>query len=511
MPLVQLGGEALWTGHQLDFTPVIELFSKFSQWELLLNSIILATGASMMALIIGVPYALFCERSNFWGRPFFKLVYLLPLLIPPYMQAIVWSQILAKNGAMNAFLVKALNLTEPPLSVYGLVGTILVFGLAYFPFVTLLSISGLKSLDREYEEAALLQQKSIRSLYSVTLPLVLPHIIAGGIFVFIFSIIDFSVPDILRVKVYPVEIFVQFSAFYNEKAAIVLGLPLLGITILMVFLQVWVMRGRSYVNFSNNSTSSLSYFKRSSEWLASVFCAIAVSLAVLVPIGVLLEMAGSLTTYQKALTSSWQQIGDSLLLAIAGSVVMISLAFLVAYNIARSSVKVRTAGMYLTQLPFAIPPILLGLALIKIWNRPWFDWVYGSSMIILIGYLAHFLPFTIRAVYASLQQLNPQLEEVGHLLSKSRTRIMVLITIPLIKNGLLVGFFISFVLSFGELGVTLLVIPPGVATIPIKIYNFMHYGSGDIVAALCLILLVVQLLFSAGLFWMFNKSKGNLS
>lgn len=190
---------------------------------------------------------------------------------------------------------------------------------------------------------------------------------------------------------------------------------------------------------------------------------------------------------------------------------MTMLAFLVAYVVARGSSKTRTAGIYLTQLPFAIPPILLGLALIKIWNRPGVDWVYGSSMIILIGYLAHFVPFTIRAVYASLQQLNPQLEEVGCLLSKSRIRVMALVTIPLIKNGLVVGFFISFVLAFSELGVTLLVIPPGMGTIPIKIYNFMHYGAENMVASLCLILLIIQMLFSAGLLWLFNRTKDSVS
>ncbi len=511
LPLVQLGVEAFWTDDRLDFDPILELFSTSSQWSLLLNSLMLASGASVVAIVIGVPYALLCEKSSFWGRSFFKVAYLVPLLIPPYMQAIVWSQLLAKNGSVNTFLVDALNLTQPLLSAYSLTGAIIVFGLAYFPFVTLITISGLKSVDREFEEAALLQQKPKRSLIYVTLPLVFPHIIAGTVFVFIFSIIDFSVPDILRVKVYPVEIFVQFSAFYNEKAAIVLGLPLLVITTLMVSLQAWVMRGRSYVSFSNDAKGLQSYFHEGYRWWLFAFCAVVVGMTVLIPVGVLLEMAGPLATYQKALSTSWEQIAYSFTLAVIGAAVMTLLAFLVAYTVARGSPKTRNAGIYLTQLPFAIPPILLGLALIKIWNRPWIDWVYGSSMIILIGYLAHFVPFTIRAVYASLQQLNPQLEEVGCLLSKSRMRVMGLITIPMIKNGLVVGFFISFVLAFSELGVTLLVIPPGKATIPIKIYNFMHYGAEHMVAALCLILLIIQMLFSAGLLWLFNRTKDGVS
>ncbi len=499
LPPVQLCWVALWVDGRLDLGVFGEQLLTSSQWQLLGNSLLLAGGASVVALVIGVPYAVLCEKSHFRGRSYFRLAYLVPLLIPPYMHAIVWSNLLANNGPINNFLITMLNLSEPPLSAHSLPGAIFVLGLAYFPFVTLLTMSGLKSVDSRYEEAALLQQKSAYSLTRITLPLVLPHIIAGAIFVFIFSIIDFGVPDILRVKVYPMEIFVQFSAFYNERAAIVLGLPLLVITIIMVSLQVWVMRGRTYISFNSGSVDSQTSTNCRCNGLATAFCLVVVGFAVLVPVGVLLKTAGPLATYQKSLSTSWEQISFSLALAIAGALVMTLLAYLLAHAMLRSPSKNRTIFEYLTQLPFAIPPILLGLALIKVWNRPLTDWLYGSHLIILIGYLAHFIPFTIRAVYASLQQLNPGLEEMGWLVSNSRLRVTVSISVPLIRNGLLVGFFISFILAMGELGVTLLVIPPGMSTMPIKIYNFMHYGAENLVAALCLILFAIQLLFSLGL------------
>jgi len=66
------------------------------------------------------------------------------------------------------------------------------------------------------------------------------------------------------------------------------------------------------------------------------------------------------------------------------------------------------------------------------------------------------------------------------------------------------GFFIVFILSFGELGTTLLVIPPGRETIPIKAYNLMHYGADQLVAVLCVSLVAIVLAFS-GLFLIFHK------
>ncbi|OAD22946.1 binding-protein-dependent transport system inner membrane component, partial [Candidatus Thiomargarita nelsonii] len=79
---------------------------------------------------------------------------------------------------------------------------------------------------------------------------------------------------------------------------------------------------------------------------------------------------------------------------------------------------------------------------------------------IVLGYIAHFIPFTIRAVYASLQQMNPRLEEIAWLATTNKFRIIAKITLPLVKNGLITGFFISFILAMGDLGVTLLIMPP---------------------------------------------------
>ena len=92
------------------------------------------------------------------------------------------------------------------------------------------------------------------------------------------------------------------------------------------------------------------------------------------------------------------------------------------------------------------------------------------------------------------------LVEAGRLARRSGLAVTWRIALPLLRNGLLTGFFIAFVLAMGELGVTLLVIPPGTATIPIKIYNFMHYGAEATVAALCLVLVASQLVFAGFLF-----------
>ena len=499
LPLGQLVWEAARVDGHWDLNPFRELLLTQRQWQLLQNSVLLAGGASSIALILGVPLAFFIQKTDLWGRSLFSLVYLSPLLIPPYIQAIVWSHLLAPESAINAFFMNRLGWQAAPFSAYGLPGASFVLGLAYSPFITLLTISGFKSMERRYEEAALLQQGTWRTLVSITLPLLLPHIIAGTLFVFVFAIIDFGVPDILRVRVYFIEIFIQLSAFYDHRAAIILGLPLLFVTMVLMTLQVWIMRGRSYINLADGFSGTYYYRLGKTQIPSLIVCLLIMSLSVLVPVGALLNMAGPLTTYQQSLSTSWKQIGFSYLMAIVSAGAMTILAFFIAHAMMRSSKKIRVGLEYLTQIPFAVPPMMLGLGLIKIWNRPETTWLYSSGLIILLAYLAHFVPFTIRAVYASLQQVHPSLEEMGWLMSARPCRVIARITLPLVRHGLLTGFFIAFVLAMGELGVTLLILPPGMATIPIKIYNYMHYGAEATVAALCLILLALQWLFSLSL------------
>jgi iron(III) transport system permease protein len=161
-------------------------------------------------------------------------------------------------------------------------------------------------------------------------------------------------------------------------------------------------------------------------------------------------------------------------------------------------------------VPFAVPATTLGIGLIGVWNRSPIDAIYGSSMIILIAYIARFIPYASLVAAAGIAQVSPKLEEVALLAGSPWKRIMVNIIFPLTKGHLLAGFFIVFILAFGDLGTTLLVMPPGREIIPLKIYNLMHYGAENLVAALCIILIGLMLILSGGFFLIHRKLTKNL-
>jgi iron(III) transport system permease protein len=124
--------------------------------------------------------------------------------------------------------------------------------------------------------------------------------------------------------------------------------------------------------------------------------------------------------------------------------------------------------------------------------------MYGTFAIVVSAYFARFIPFTVRILQASMKQVDPSLEEAALLAVPSRLRVLHRVVGGLTRPGWWAAFFLGFVLCFRELESTLLVLPAGMETVPVKIYNYMHYGAQDRVAALCLLTAMVILLFGAG-------------
>ncbi len=470
------------------------LFMDSRQFDLLQNSLLLALGASILSVVVGVPLGYLIARTDIYGKKHLKYLYLAPLLIPPYISAIAWISLFGQNGAINQFIMSLFSLKEPVFTIYGMGGALLVLTLSYFPLITLLTISGLYSMDRKLEDAARLTRTEFGIIKSITLPLMMPYIISGAIFVFIFSLSNYGVPSLLRINTYPIEIFAQFSAYYDEGAAMALAIPIVLVSIILILLQRKYMGNRSYVALENGAEKGRAIRLGKARGIISLYPALILALSVLIPLLVLAANAGSLKTYIAALKTAHMQILVSFVLAVAAATAMVILGLFMAVIIERTHVKGKALIDILTFLPFAIPAVVIGIGLIKVWNRPVIDAVYGSALIIIFGYVTRFIPFVIRAISANMKQVNRNLEEAALLNDVGWLRRLFGVSVPLLAPGILAGWAIAYIFCMGELGTTLLVIPPGEATLPIRIYTLMHYGANQLVSALCIISIIVTLI-----------------
>lgn len=471
----------------LAFTPLIEggdrtaLSGVFEIRHMILakHSLMISIGTALASLLIGSAVAFLISRTDMPGRKLLGRIYILPLLIPPYIHGLVWSYLNPQLQTIFHF------------DIYSIRGVIMVLTLAYFPFVTLTTLAGLNTVDRHREEAALMARGPVHAVTRITLPLCLPNILCGVIFVFIFSIINVGVPDILRVRVYPLEVFIQFSAFFNTWNAVWLSLPMMAVTVLGILgLQV-LMGNRSYVQIGSRENTQMRFPLKKSGPIWAFGCAGILLCAVIIPVATLLVKAGGWETYLRVLQSSIHPLFLSLSIAIAAAVLTVLMGFGLGYLHQRGTPRLKMWMGFLVSVPFAVPATTLGIGLIGVWNRNFTDWVYQGMGIMIIAHMARFTSYAALIMHSGIGQVGKQLEESASLSGAGFFSVLATIVIPLVRRHLLSAAFLVFVLAFGELGVTLLISPPGVETIPIKIYNLMHYGAEDMVAAMCVILISI--------------------
>jgi len=461
------------------------------QWALLARSLKVALATTAVSLGLGVPVGFLLARTDLWARRQFAWLCALPLLIPPYIHAIAWQHL---GTALNrAAVVNAVG------------GVVWVLALAYFPFVALLAASGLRGIDRHLEEASLLHQSAAQTIFRITLPLALPYICSGAVLVFIFSLIDFTVPDILRVNVYPIEIFIEYSALYHERTAILMTLPLVALTLALLTAQKWYFGDRSVVQ--SGGSAPYVYSLGAQHLPAAAYCASVIALAAGTPLAVLIRTAGGWANYVEALRHSYESLGYSLALSAAGALATVVIAFFLVYAIVRHPSRWSRVLYWCTLVPLAIPATATGIGLIVVWNHAWGQLVYGTSAIVVIAYAARFIPFAVVALEAGLRQIPAQLEEAAMCVTPSWVRVARQILVPLLRPHLLASLCLVAIFSFGDLATTLLVLPPGRETLPMRMYNLMHYGAHQLVAALCLVVIGIIGLMAGGGWWAWSRTK----
>ena len=106
------------------------------------------------------------------------------------------------------------------------------------------------------EESGLVAGSVFQVFRQITFPLIAPAILSSMMIVFVLSLSEFGVPSLLQINVLTTQIFTQFSAFYNEKAATSIAFPLIAITLALIILEQIYLRGKSFEILGRSSSNS---------------------------------------------------------------------------------------------------------------------------------------------------------------------------------------------------------------------------------------------------------------
>ena len=494
LPVLSMLLKSVAVNGRLSLEPYAGLMRSSRQWTLMGHSVALSSLVTLLTVMAGVPLGILLGKTNLPLRRFFTFLFVIPLLIPPYIIAVSWFDLLGREGLLapvfgSSFVESATRL------LFGLPGCVAVLFSIFLPIPMLLTMIFLRTINPRLEESARLMTNWRGILKGITLPLILPGILLSSILVFLLSFGEFSVPNFLRYDVFPVESFTQFSAFYNFEAATAAAVPLAVVTILLLLLESTFLREQTYeLHPSADSDHRLSITLGSGRHALFTLAACAGFLIVIIPLGVLLIRSSNLQAYAEAFDRAGASLLRSLIYAATGATLLTILGFFTAYLIHTKALRGWRAVDSLTVFLFALPSTVIGIGLIDLWNSRWTNFIYATPLIIILGYLAKYTALTSRISVTRLAQISPSMEEAAQVAGAGWFRRMALIVVPLARRGLLAGWVVGYIFSLRDTGITMLVYPPGHETLPVRIFTLMANGSPQLIAALCVIMIAATLL-----------------
>lgn len=503
-----------------------QALSSSSVWRVLGFTFGQALISTLLTLLLGLPGAYLLARYQLPGKSLIQALTGLPFVMPTLVVAAAFNALLGPRGWVNAALMGWFDLSQPPIQFTNTLTAILVAHVFYNTTIVLRMVGDFWShLDPRLEQAAqTLGANRWQTLRQVTMPLLLPAVLAAALLVFIFDFTSFGVVLVLggpRFSTLEVEIYYQTVSLFNLPLAAVLSLiqlaSTLGFTVLYSRLSARLARPLAL-------KSRQVVQRRLQGWKARLLAGGFVVFLLAFMTLPLLSLAGRslysldagrernaevqpgpTLAFYRALSESRR---SSLFYAPPSTSIAISLGYAAATVLLAVGLGLPAALAMTTQresrlsrwldplfmLPLGTSAVTLGLGFIVSLDQPPLD-LRASPLLIPLAHALVAFPFVVRSLVPSLSSISPRLRQAAAVLGAGPSQVLRHIDLPLIGRALLVAATFAFTISLGEFGATALVARPEYPTIPAAIYRLisqpgaLNYGQA---LALSTILMVVS-------------------
>jgi iron(III) transport system permease protein len=478
------------------------------------NSLVVSVATTVGATALGASLAWLVGRTDVPGRRALRWALLTPFVIPPFVGAIAWLQLLGGAGWINLLAREYLPFVERSLwNVRGEAGIVFVLTLTSYPLAYITVLGALNRLDPSMEESARASGASVRrTLRDVTLPVMRPAVMSGAILVFIYSMANFGVPAVLG---FTENYFVLTTRIYdlirtagtagNLNRAAALSLLLALIAVVAVGLQRWGagrQRGLSQRSAPDvplrlgSGRLPLGMFAWTVVVVAGVLPLAAITLGSLTDVLGRLPLPGNLTLehYVRSLTLNdavLRGIRNSLILAFIAGLIIVFLGAIIGYLSRRTQLPGRQLLDAAATFPFALPGTVVAVATLMAFISPLGPLVFFNTLwIILLAYLLHYMAYGVRATTGALALMDPSLEEASRVCGASRGTTFWRIVVPMLRPALFGGFFLVFIPTLRELTISVLLWSPGNETIGVVVFSLQDAGETQAAAAVAVVMLL---------------------
>jgi iron(III) transport system permease protein len=442
-------------------------------WPLVWNSLLVSASATIFSVIGGSLAALWFAGLEGPRRALFLAAAIAALVLPPFLVVNCWMELLGENGVWRHWLA---------VNIYSLGGTVWILTLLNWPIAFLFVTAAWRRVQAaQLEIDPLLEGRFL--LRWLLLPMARTALAQSSILTLVLALNNFAVPALLQVKVFPAEVWVRFNTTFDYVAALELCWPL----VLAPLLLVLCFRGGD-TGWSWLSKPAAAHALR--RQLGAIWHGAGGAAALVLSgfsLGVpLWQLAGSRKTWHEflpALAAGRSAIYHSLLFAAVSATLVLAVALL--------TWRRRLDGAL--WLPFFAPGVLLGIALIWIFNRRGLTAIYQSAAIVFFAYVLRYAALGWNTAARALRSGDPSLLAMARLEGANSWQILRYVHWPQASAQLAAAWYVTYLLCLWDVETLVLIVPPGGESLSLRIFNLLHYGHNSQVNALCLLLLALAL------------------
>lgn len=464
----------------------------------IVNSLILMTGVCLGVTLVGTCTAWLIANCRFPGHKVFGWMLILPLAMPAYVMAYVYTDFLEYSGPLQTALRLIFsweNSNEywfPEIRSHG--GAIVLLSLVLYPYVYALARAAFSAQAPSLLEAGrMLGHGPIKVFFSVSLPLARPAIVVGVTLASMETLSDFGTVDYFAVRTLTTGIFDVWFGMENQSGAAQIALVLLTFIILLVWLER-TSRKKQKINTSSRMNSTVRFeLKGWRSALAIICCGLPILFGFLLP-AIILAIYSSYSFDLFKYADYLAYTGNTLFLATGSAVLCMMLGIFIGYSQRLSShwsVKLATR---ISTIGYAIPGAALAIGLIISFGAmneiiiPLSDhfslsaqsfFLSGGVVALFFAYTIRFLAISVGSVESGLEKITPNMDMASRTLGSGPFSTLCRIHIPLLRPALIAGSILVFVDTMKELPATLILRPFNFETLATFVYQ---YASDELLA-----------------------------
>lgn len=514
-PLVYLLFRAFFATGHFSLESFARIYSYALNWTCLKNTLFTALLSMVFGVLIAFPLAWLVGRTNLHGRRIFRTLFVMTYMVPPYVGAMAWLRLLNPSvGTLNVFLQKIFGLAGMPFNIYTTGGLVWVLTTFYYPYAFITISRAMEKMDPSLEEASRISGASpLKTLFTVTIPLMLPSIAAAGLLVFVAAASCYGIPSIIGApgKIYTVTTrivdYVYVGSQQGLTDATVLAVFLMLLAMVILYVSNFVIGKKDYITVSGKSVRpavvDLGRWNLPITILVGAFAFIVVILpfatvfmtSFTVNMGKSLFAAGNMTTKYWGIIFSRKSIiksfRNSVFSALWAATLGMIVCVIMAYLLKRTNLKGKAVPDFLITVGSGTPSVVIALALIMTMSGRFGINIYNTMAILVVAYMIKYMLMGMRTVVSAISQISPSLEEAAQISGAGWLRRMKDVVLPLTAPSVVAGWFLIFMPCFYELTMSNLLYSDNTKTLGVELYLYQTYHSQQTASALAAAILIL--------------------